>query len=68
MNALRKFLLDRGFLEVETPALEITTGGADARPFITHHNALDVDVYLRISTGELWQKSLWLQDMIKLLK
>ncbi|MDD4290334.1 MAG: lysine--tRNA ligase [Patescibacteria group bacterium] len=57
-NAIRKFLLDRGFLEVETPALEVTTGGADARPFVTHHNALDIDVYLRISMGELWQKQL----------
>ncbi|MDD3284549.1 MAG: lysine--tRNA ligase [Patescibacteria group bacterium] len=57
-NSIRKFLLDRGFLEVETPVLEITTGGADAKPFITHHNALDVDVFLRISTGELWQKQL----------
>ncbi len=57
-NSMRKFLLDRGFLEVETPALEITTGGADARPFVTHHNALDIDVFLRISTGELWQKQL----------
>ena len=43
---------------METPVLENTTGGADARPFITHHNALDIDVYLRISAGELWQKKL----------
>ncbi|MEK7103807.1 MAG: amino acid--tRNA ligase-related protein, partial [Patescibacteria group bacterium] len=57
-NAMREFLIARGFLEVETPVLEITTGGADARPFITHHNALDMDVYLRISMGELWQKKL----------
>ncbi|HNV97317.1 MAG TPA: OB-fold nucleic acid binding domain-containing protein, partial [bacterium] len=57
-NSMRKFLLDRGFLEVETPVLEVTTGGADARPFVTHHNALDIDVFLRISTGELWQKQL----------
>jgi lysyl-tRNA synthetase class 2 len=57
-NAVRKFHLDHGFLEVETPVLENTTGGADANPFITHHNALDMDVYLRISAGELWQKRL----------
>lgn len=57
-NAFRSWLLDRGFVEVETPVLENTTGGADARPFITHHNALDIDVYLRISAGELWQKEL----------
>ncbi len=57
-NAMREFLMEKGFLEVETPVLEITTGGADARPFITHHNALALDVYLRISGGELWQKRL----------
>ena len=56
--AMRTFLINKGFLEVETPVLETTTGGADARPFITHHNALDMDVYLRISMGELWQKRL----------
>lgn len=57
-NSMREFLIDRGFLEVETPVLEITTGGADAKAFETHHNALDLDVFLRISTGELWQKKL----------
>jgi len=57
-NAVRNFLLKKDFLEVETPVLEVTVGGADARPFITHHNALDMDVYLRISMGELWQKKL----------
>ncbi len=57
-NSVRNFLLQKGFLEVETPVLETLPGGADARPFITHHNALDIDVYLRISMGELWQKKL----------
>lgn len=57
-NSIRKFMNEKGFLEVETPVLETTTGGADARPFKTHHNALDIDVYLRISCGELWQKEL----------
>ncbi len=57
-NSMREFLVKKGFLEVETPVLETTAGGADARPFATHHNALDMDVYLRISMGELWQKRL----------
>jgi lysyl-tRNA synthetase class 2 len=53
----RGFMKKEGFLEVETPILEHVTGGADARPFMTHHNALDEDFYLRIST-ELYQKRL----------
>jgi lysyl-tRNA synthetase, class II len=57
-QATREFLQNEGFLEVETPALEITTGGAEAQPFKTHHNDFDIDVYLRISVGELWQKRL----------
>jgi len=57
-STVRRFLVDRGFLEVETPVLEVTAGGADANPFVTHHNALNIDLYLRISMGELWQKRL----------
>ncbi len=57
-NSVRSFLMNKGFLEVETPVLENSTGGAAASPFATHHNALDLDVYLRISMGELWQKKL----------
>lgn len=57
-NTIRSFLLEKGFLEVETPVLESSAGGAAAKPFITHHNALDLEVYLRISMGELWQKKL----------
>ena len=57
-NAVREFHIKNGFLEVETPVLENIVGGGDAAPFVTHHNALDIDVYLRISAGELWQKRL----------
>ncbi|MCD4756353.1 lysine--tRNA ligase [bacterium] len=53
----RQFLKDQGFMEVEVPVLETVTGGADAKPFVTHHNALDQDFFLRIST-ELYQKRL----------
>ena len=57
-DTTREFLKSKGFIEVETPTLELTTGGAEARPFETHHNDYDIDVYLRISVGELWQKRL----------
>lgn len=57
-QVVRTFLSARGFLEVETPTLELTTGGAEARPFKTHHNDYDLDVFMRISVGELWQKRL----------
>ncbi len=57
-DIIRNFMKDNGFLEVETPSLEVTTGGAEATPFKTHHNDYDLDVYLRISIGELWQKRL----------
>jgi lysyl-tRNA synthetase class 2 len=55
---IRNFLTEKGFLEVETPVLENSAGGAAATPFKTHHNALNLDVFLRISVGELWQKKL----------
>jgi lysyl-tRNA synthetase class 2 len=54
----RSFMKRHGFFEVETPTLEVTTGGAEANPFKTHHNDFDLPVYLRISIGELWQKRL----------
>jgi len=57
-QTVRSFMVAKGFLEVETPTLETTTGGAEAEPFRTHHNDFDLDVYLRISVGELWQKRL----------
>ncbi|MES3004612.1 MAG: lysine--tRNA ligase [Patescibacteria group bacterium] len=57
-SATRNFMIKKGFLEVETPTLETTTGGAEATPFKTHHNDFDLDVYMRISIGELWQKRL----------
>ena len=57
-DVTRNFLKKENFLEVETPTLEITTGGAEARPFKTHHNDFDINVYMRISVGELWQKRL----------
>jgi lysyl-tRNA synthetase class 2 len=53
----KDFLQNEGFIEMEVPVLEPITGGADAKPFITHHNALDQEFYLRIST-ELYQKRL----------
>jgi len=57
-TSIRNFLVKKGFLEFETPVLENSAGGAAATPFVTHHNALDLDIFLRISMGELWQKKL----------
>ena len=56
-NAMRNFFNDRGYMEVETPVLQSIPGGAAARPFITHHNALDIPLYLRIA-NELYLKRL----------
>ena len=56
-NAMRQFFNDAGYLEVETPILQAIPGGAAARPFITHHNALDIPLYMRIA-NELYLKRL----------
>jgi lysyl-tRNA synthetase class 2 len=57
VNAMREFFNNHGYLEVDTPVLQAIPGGASARPFITHHNALDVPMYLRIA-NELYLKRL----------
>lgn len=57
ISSMRRFFEARGFMEVETPMLQPIPGGAAARPFITHHNALDIDMYLRIAP-ELYLKRL----------
>ena len=56
-NAMRSFFNDKGYLEVETPVLQPIPGGAAARPFITHHNSLDIPLYMRIA-NELYLKRL----------
>jgi len=57
IETMRQFLLSHNFIEVETPILQPLYGGASARPFVTHHNALDIDLYLRIA-DELYLKRL----------
>lgn len=64
ISAIRSFLDSRGFLEVETPILNLIPGGANARPFITYHNTLDLDMYLRIAP-ELYLKRLIVGGMEK---
>jgi lysyl-tRNA synthetase class 2 len=66
-NAFREFLNSKDFMEVETPILQNTTGGAEAKPFITHHNALDMEVYMRISP-ELWLKRLMVAGFPKVFE
>ncbi len=57
LASIRKLLSEKGFIEVETPMLQTIAGGASARPFVTHHNTLDIDMYLRIAP-ELFLKRL----------
>jgi lysyl-tRNA synthetase class 2 len=56
LKYLREFMWKNGFMEIENPSLEVNPAGAQAEPFKTHINAYDMDLYLRICAGELWQK------------
>jgi lysyl-tRNA synthetase, class II len=67
VQAIREFMTARGYLEVETPMMQPLAGGALARPFITHHNALDMDLYLRIAP-ELYLKRLTVGGMEKVFE
>jgi lysyl-tRNA synthetase class 2 len=67
ISAIRTFMTARGYLEVETPMMQPIAGGAIARPFVTHHNALDMDLYLRIAP-ELYLKRLTVGGMEKVFE
>ncbi len=67
IRSMRNYLEDKGFLEVETPMMHPIVGGANARPFVTHHNALDMDLYLRIAP-ELYLKRLIVGGMEKVFE
>ena len=64
---MRRYLDDNGYLEVETPMMHAIAGGASARPFITHHNALDMELYMRIAI-ELHLKRLIVGGLEKFMK
>jgi lysyl-tRNA synthetase class 2 len=67
IQALRRFFLQRGYVEVETPMMHPIPGGASARPFVTHHNALDIDLYLRVAP-ELYLKRLLVAGLEKVFE
>jgi lysyl-tRNA synthetase class 2 len=67
IQAIRMFFYDKGYREVETPMMQPIPGGASARPFVTHHNALDIDLYLRIAP-ELYLKRLLVGGMEKVFE